>query len=94
MTVRVFFDPRRVEQLRKQGINPRRQLTSGPAPEARTSLELVEECARLRAEVDRLRRDNQRLSDEVARLTAPGSSRREDHELDASAQRFALLELE
>lgn len=92
MTVRVFFDPHRVEQLRQQGINPQRVLTRGPAPEARTALELVEECARLRAE-------NRRLSDEVARLTAeaaqrPSAPRREEYAPDDSAQRFALLELD
>ena len=93
MSVRTFFDPHRVEQLRKQGISPQRQLTSGTAPEARTSLELVEENARLRAEV-------RRLSDEVARLTAaargpsPPSPRREERELDDAARRFALLELD
>ena len=59
----------------------------------RTSLQLVEECARLRAEIDRLRQDNQRLSDENARLRgeAPRSS---GGELDDSVQRFRLLELE
>jgi regulator of replication initiation timing len=90
VTVRVFFDPHRVDQLRQQGISPRRQL-SAPAPEARTALELVEECARLRAE-------NVRLREEVARLKAESSHRstpqREERALDDAAQRFSLLELD
>jgi len=59
----------------------------------RTSLQLAEECARLRAEIDQLRQDNRRLSDENARLRgeAPRSS---VGELDDSVQRFKLLELE
>jgi hypothetical protein len=105
VSVRVFYDPHRVEQLRQQGISPRRQLTSAPASEARTALELVEECARLRAEVDRLRRDNQRLSDENGRLVAETSRRSgssphverekdEKREKDDTEQRFSLLELD
>jgi uncharacterized protein YlxW (UPF0749 family) len=69
--------------------------TSVTAAEPRNALELVEDCARLR-------RDNQRLSDEVirlraeiARLTGPATAQqRETSDLDDSAQRFALLELE
>lgn len=62
------------------------------ATEPRTALELAEDCARLR-------RDNQRLTDEVARLraevdrlTMPRQSAA--NELDDSARRFSLLELE
>lgn len=62
--------------------------TIGP----RTALELAEDC-------DRLRRDNQRLTDEVARLraevdrlTSPRQS--STVELDDSARRFALIELD
>ena len=65
-------------------------------PEARTSLELIQEC-------DRLRRDNQRLTGEVARLRAeierlsarPDEPRvREPVDLDDAATRFSLLELD
>lgn len=67
--------------------------TAAAAASPRTSLELVEENARLRSEIDQLRRDNQALSDEVARLsgTRPKGAAAE---LDDSARRFALLELE
>jgi len=76
--------------------------TTSAAPQAtslsepQTAIELAEECARLR-------RDNQRLSNEVTwlrseidRLTgvAPAKQQRETTDLDDSAKRFALLELE
>lgn len=96
MSVTVFYDPRRVEQLRAQGIAPRRQLPAAGGTAAATSpqsaLDLVEENARLRA-------DNRRLADEVARLTeelrahAPHRDR-EDQAIDDSARRFALIELD
>jgi hypothetical protein len=65
------------------------------ATEPQTALELVEECARLR-------RDNQRLSDEVARLRAdvarltggPIAPRQREQDLDDAATRFSLLELD
>ena len=63
------------------------------ADSPRTSLQLVEDCARLRAEVDRLRQDNQRLADENARLRGEEPIDRRA-ELDDSVQRFKLLELE
>ena len=65
MSVKLFYDPRRVEQLRQRGVSPR---PMSPVEAATTTLEMVEECARLRAEVARLRADNQRLADEVERL--------------------------
>jgi hypothetical protein len=86
-------------------ITGRRQLPAGQAPEPatittqiepQTALELAEECARLR-------RDNRRLSDEVARLRAqvdrltasPSTARqREENALDDAATRFSLLELD
>jgi hypothetical protein len=70
-------------------------VSTSTAPQ--TALELVEECARLH-------RDNQRLSDEVARLrtevdhlTAGPSGQRPQRALpepDDAAQRFALIELD
>lgn len=95
MTVRVFYDPHRVEQLRAKGIAPRRQLPAGAtaADSPRDALELVEECTRLRAE-------NRRLSDEVARLTEELRRAQtphacdEDRSADDSARRFSLLELD
>lgn len=72
-----------------------RALPASTASEPRTALELVEEC-------DRLRRDNQRLTDEVSRLRAqvdrltagPIAPRADGSDLDDSARRFALLELD
>jgi hypothetical protein len=127
VTVRVFYDPHRVEQLRVKGIAPRRQIPSPGAIAAATSpqesalraqgigprrqlpaagataaatspqsaLDLVEENARLRA-------DNRRLADEIARLTevlraqVPHRDRPalDDPVLDDSARRFSLLELD
>jgi len=70
-------------------------LPASTATTPQTALELVEECARLR-------RDNQRLTSEVARLRgeidrltgAPPPRQREQLDLDDSAKRFSLLELE
>lgn len=96
MTVKVFYDQQRVEQLRQQGIAPRRQLTGGSSS-PQTALEAVEECARLRAEnrrltdeVDRLRREVDRLSGRPSGPVASGS--RDD--LDDAALRFSLLDLD
>jgi hypothetical protein len=105
VAVRVFYDPHRVEQLRQKGIDSRRQLTGeASTPEARSALDLVEDNARLRAEVARLQRDNQRLADENARLASASrqsglSPPREERgsaprDLDDAARRFALLELD
>lgn len=73
----------------------RRALPAATSPQ--TSLELVEECARLRRENDRLTSEISRLRAEVARLAAvpsrqPDQSARTD--LDDAARRFALLELD
>lgn len=78
--------------------------------DSRTSLELIQECDRLRRDnqrlvgaTDRLRRDNQRLSAEVTRLRTeiarlparPDEQRgREPVDLDDAATRFSLLELD
>lgn len=107
MSVQIFYNPVLVEKLRRVGIGvgARRQLPIGEAvPGPRTALELVEECARLRAQVGQLQAENRRLSDESARLrgeaeAARGSvPRREEREellaLDDAAQRFSLLELD
>ena len=85
-------------------------LDRGDRTDARTSLELIQECDRLRrdnqrlaGETDRLRRDNQRLSAEVTRLRAeiarlparPDEPRARDPvDLDDAATRFSLLELD
>jgi predicted RNase H-like nuclease (RuvC/YqgF family) len=97
VTVKTFFDPQRVEEMRQRGISPRRQLPAGSSmSEPRTAIQLIEESARLRAEIERLTRENQRLSDELARLRglAAPTPLREERALDDAAQRFALLELE
>jgi len=71
-------------------------LPASTATEPQTALELVEECARLR-------RDNQRLSSEIGRLRAevdrltsgPSASRpHETTSADDAAHRFSLLELD
>lgn len=68
-------------------------LPAATVTEPLTAFELVEECARLR-------RDNQRLSDEVARLRGEvarltgSSAQPREQDLDDATQRFALLELD
>ena len=71
-------------------------LPASTATEPQTALELVEECTRLR-------RSNQLLTDEVARLRAEverltgasvGAPRQREQDLDDSAKRFSLLELD
>jgi hypothetical protein len=98
MSVQTFYNPSLVEKLRRVGIGVgvRRQLPSGTtqaSPGPRTALELVEDNARLRAEIDQLRRDKQHLSDEVARLRGE-TPRAVATESDDAAARFALLELD
>lgn len=103
MSVRLFYDPYRVEQLRQRGIAPgNRGALSGGAPrqEARTSLELVEENARLRADNRRLTEEVAQLEAEVARLRRavsqqqPAPPRRSALPDDDAAARFALLEFD
>ena len=71
-------------------------LPASTATEPQTALELAEECTRLR-------RSNQLLTDEVARLRAEverltgasaGAPRLREQDLDDSAKRFSLLELD
>jgi predicted RNase H-like nuclease (RuvC/YqgF family) len=95
VSVKTFFDPQRVEEMRQRGISPRRQLPAGQS-DPRTALELVEERAQLRVEIERLKRENQRLTEELARLrgAAAPTPLREERALDDAAQRFALLELD
>jgi hypothetical protein len=68
MSVKLFYDPHRVEQLRQRGIAPVDRAPRNPADQAQLAIDAVEECARLRMQVAQLRRDNQRLVDENARL--------------------------
>lgn len=71
-------------------------VTSAAAPTApQTALELVEENARLRRDNQRLSGEIDRLRGEVARLAAgPNAPRPREQDLDDSAARFALLELD
>jgi hypothetical protein len=104
VTVQVFYDPRRVEQLRQQGITGRRQLggvTVGVAVRAPNSpptvLEAIEESARLRAENRRLVDEVERLRREVERLRGagqPADALSSGEDPDDSAQRFSLLKLD
>jgi hypothetical protein len=73
-----------------------RQLPAPSASEPRTAIELAEECARLSRENQRLSDEVGRLRGEIARLSgaAPTSRENERGDLDDSARRFALLELE
>ena len=68
-------------------------LPASTAIESQTALELVEECTRLRRDNQRLTDEVARLRGEVARLTGSGTQQREQ-DLDDSAKRFSLLELD
>lgn len=81
MSVRLFYDPHRVEKLRQLGIDPHGRPAREPPPDTRAAIVLVEENARLRAEV-------KRLTAEVARLRGG----RADLPADDAAQRFKLPE--
>ncbi len=70
-------------------------LPASTATTPQTALELVEECARLRRDNQRLTSEIGRLRGEIDRLTgAPPPRQREPIDLDDSAKRFSLLELE
>lgn len=83
-------------------ITEQRRLTGGrpgtavETTDPRTSLELAEECGRLRLDNQRLTAEISQLRAEVDRLTTrPGNAAdRRIPGLDDAAQRFALLELE
>ena len=64
-----------------------------PGREAGGGLTLVEECVRLRRDNQRLTDEVARLRGEVARLTGSGAPQREQ-DLDDSVKRFSLLELD
>ena len=76
---------------------PAASTTTAP-PTPQTAIELVEECARLRRDNQRLSSEVTRLREEISRLTAgPATAtarQREQIDLDDSATRFSLLELE
>ncbi len=64
------------------------------ATEPLTAIELAEECARLRRDNQRLSTEVAQLREEVTRLTSPQVPRqRAAIVLDDAAQRFSLLEL-
>lgn len=64
-------------------------------PEPQTALDLVEENERLRRDNQRLTREVEQLRGEVARLSGPPSHALESpQDLDATATRFSLLELD
>lgn len=87
----IFSAVERVERVARQAATS--PLNASP----RTSLELVEECARLRAEIDRLRQENRQLVDECARLRGAGAAPRAlpaPRDLDDAERRFSLLELD
>lgn len=71
-------------------------LPASTATEPQTALELVEECARLRRDNQRLTDEIARLRGEAARLASSGASgpQHRDHDSDDSVKRFALLELD
>ena len=72
---------------------PMLALAATTAAEPRTALELVEECTRLRRSNQLLTDEVARLRGEVARLTGSGAQQRE-HDFDDSVKRFSLLELD
>ena len=116
MSVKLFYDPYRVEQFRARGINPRHAPAPAPAalpvvravpgprtiaasrsvPKQRLAPDLVEENARLQAEIVRLRSDNQRLTAEVARLLCTPAARQDSAPLreDDAAARLGLFQLD
>lgn len=69
---------------------PSEQSDSGP----QTALELVEECARLRLENQRLTTENRQLRADLARAVPSTIEKPLDPKLDDTAVRFALLEFE
>ena len=72
---------------------PMLALSAATATEPRTALELVEDCTRLRRSNQLLTDEVARLRGEIARLTGSGARQREQ-DLDDSATRFSLLELD
>lgn len=76
---------------------PARPVATIPAStstEPQTALELVEECARLRRDNQRLLAEVDRLRLEVSLLSGGPKRSEEDRDLDAAATRFSLLELD
>jgi hypothetical protein len=71
-------------------------LPASTATAPQTALELVEECTRLRRSNQILTDEVARLRGEVERLTGSGAntSRQREQDLDDSAKRFSLLELD
>lgn len=119
MPVQVFYNPEMVAKLRSVGIGARgagpsvsaprssqgpRTVTLAPSSSTpRSAIGAVEEAARLRAQVTQLQRDNQRLSEEIARLRADATrasaaslalAPRSLPPEDDAALRFRLLELD
>jgi hypothetical protein len=72
---------------------PMLALSAATAAEPRTALDLVEECTRLRRSNQILTDEVARLRGEIARLTGSGAQPRE-HDFDDSVKRFSLLELD
>ena len=68
MSVKTFYDRRMVATLARRGVVPTFRPPQGPDAHAKVAIDAVEECARLRLQVDQLARENQRLHDEIARL--------------------------
>lgn len=64
------------------------------ATEPQTALDLIDENARLRRDNQRLTDEVGRLRAEVARLAGAPMTNVRDADLDDSARRFSLLELE
>lgn len=69
------------------------ELPSATTPGPQTALELVEECARLRRDNQRLVNEIDRLRSEVVRLTG-GPQQPASQNLDDAATRFSMLELD
>lgn len=67
--------------------------TSIASTDPQNALELIEECARLRRDNQRLVNEVDRLRSEVARLTG-GPRQVESQNLDDAATRFSMLELD
>lgn len=96
MAVSLFYDPQRVAQLRAKGITASRPepavtpATTDDQAGAQTALELVDENARLRAEIDRLRRENRQLTEDVENLSAELTRRQLSAERSDPSRRSAI----
>ena len=73
--MKLFYDPARAEQFRQRGY----RAPQSPETQAKVGLDAVEECARLRAQIARLRQVPE-ASEECAKLRAQVAQLRRDNQ--------------